>query len=36
MGKRIVGVIFLSACTGFEPSDLGAVRFDPPQSYREM
>jgi len=36
MGKRIVAVIFLSACTEFEPSELGAVRFDPPPSYREM
>lgn len=34
--RCVAAVLVLSACTGFEPSDLGAVRFEPPPSYRAM
>jgi hypothetical protein len=36
--RRLLAVLLLAACeSGFEPgSDLGAIRFDPPASYREM
>jgi hypothetical protein len=37
--RRLLVILMLSACgpDGFEPGgDLGALRFDPPPSYREM